>query len=265
MKRGNVYLSKKRQQNEIYKIPLEKVVEAKDYELKDYTDEKAQLQGETVKIMDNLVFKKIRDYYKEHKNDKELSVDKLAKDIVNVVMPMNSTAKNMYMNLADIGFKINDVEMKRLMSGSGQIRRNTVTFIKKKLYDYIMKSLLCGLTLEDFGDDFNAAKFNAYFGLYMSGCLLLKDFPRVCIIDDYEQIIPDMEVNYIKKKDVRYLVLPDGDYPLEEIKDDFIFYDACGNVTTDFDMAFSAIRKSEEHKIDATIWKVFTGTRKSCG
>ena len=60
-------------------------------------------------------------------------------------------------------------------------------------------------------------------------------------------------------------MLPDGDYPLEEIKDDFIFYDACGNVTTDFDMAFSAIRKSEEHKIDATIWKVFTGTRKSCG
>ena len=175
-KRSNVYLSKKRQQNEIYKIPFEKVVEAKDYKLKDYTDEKAQLQGETVKIMDNLVFKKIRDYYKEHKNDKELSVDKLAKDIVNVVMPMNSTAKNMYMNLADIGFKINDIEMKRLMSGSGQIRRNTVTFIKKKLYNYISNSLLCGLTLEDFGDNFNAAKFNAYFGLYMSGCLLLKDF-----------------------------------------------------------------------------------------
>ena len=122
MKRGNVYLSKKRQQNEIYKIPLEKVAEAKDYELKDYTDEKAQLQGETVKIMDNLVFKKIRDYYKEHENDKELSADKLAKDIVNIVMPMNSTAKDMYINLAVMGFKINDVEMKRLMSGSGQIR-----------------------------------------------------------------------------------------------------------------------------------------------
>ena len=262
MKRSKDYLSKKRQQNEIYKIPLEKVAEAKDYKLKDYTDEKAQLQGETVKIMDNLVFKKIRDYYKEHKNDKELSVDKLAKDIVNVVMPMNSTAKNMYMNLADIGFKINDIEMKRLMSGSGQIRRNTVTFIKKKLYNYISNSLLCGLTLEDFGDDFNAAKFNAYFGLYMSGCLLLKDFPKVCIIDDYEEIIPDMEVNYIRKEDVRYLVLPDGDYPLEEIKDDFIFYDACGNVTTDLNEAISAIRKAEEHSADATVWKVFTGTKK---
>lgn len=262
MKRSKDYLSKKRQQNEIYKIPLEKVAEAKDYELKDYTDEKAQLQGETVKIMDNLVFKKIRDYYKEHENDKELSADKLAKDIVNIVMPMNSTAKDMYINLAAMGFKINDVEMKRLMSGSGQIRRNTVTFIKKKLYDYILNSLLCGLTLEDFGDDFNAAKFNAYFGLYMSGCLLLKDFPKVCIIDDYEEIIPDMEVNYIRTEDVRYLVLPDGDYPLEEIKDDFIFYDACGNVTTDFDIAFNAIRKSEEHNVDATIWKVFTGTRK---
>lgn len=262
MKRGKDYLSKKRQQNEIYKIPIEKVVETKGYELKDYTDEKAQLQGETVKIMDNLVFKKIRDYYEKHKNDEELSADKLAKDIVNIVMPMNSTAKDMYKNLAETGFKINDVEMKRLMSGSGQIRRNTVTFIKKKLYDYILNSLLCGLTLEDFGDDFNAAKFNAYFGLYMSGCLLLKDFPRVCIIDDYEKIIPDMEVNYIRTEDVRYLVLPDGDYTLEEKKDDFTFYDACGSVTTDLNEANSAIRKSEEYNADATVWKVFTGTRK---
>lgn len=255
-------MGKKRQQNEIYKIPIEKVIETKDYELKDYTDEKAQLQGETVKIMDNLVFKKIRDYYKEHENDKELSTDKLAKDIVNIVMPMNSTAKDMYINLAVIGFKINDVEMKRLMSGSGQIRRNTVTFIKKKLYDYIMDSLLCGLTLEDFGDDFNAAKFNAYFGLYMSGCLLLKDFPRVCIIDDYEEIISDMEVNYIRTEDVRFLVLPDGDYLLEEINDDFIFYGVDGNVTDDLKEAISAKRKSEEHNADATIWKVFSGTRK---
>ena len=262
MKRSKDYLSKKRQQNEIYKIPLEKVVETKDYELKDYTDEKAQLQGETVKIMDNLVFKKIRDYYKEHENDKELSTDKLAKDIVNIVMPMNSSAKDMYINLAVIGFKVNDVEMKRLMSGSGQIRRNTVTFIKKRLYDYIMKALLCGLSLKDFGDEFNAAKFNAYFGLYMSGCLLLKDFPKVCIIDDYEEIIPDMEVNYIRTEDVKYLVLPDGDYTLKEIKDDFIFYDAKDNVTNDLEKAVGAKKKSEEHNNNATIWKVFSGTRK---
>lgn len=263
MKRSNVYLSKKkRQQNEIYKIPLNKISDTEDYELKDYTDEKATLQGETVKIMDNLVFKKIRDYYKEHENDKELSADKLAKDIVNIVMPMNSTANDMYINLAVIGFKVNDVEMKRLMSGSGQIRRNTVTFIKKKLYNYIMDSLLCGLSLEDFGDDFNAAKFNAYFGLYMSGCLLLKDFPRVCIIDDYEEIIPDMKVNYIRTEDIKYLVLPDGDYTLEEIKDDFTFYGANGNVTNDLEEAISAKRKSEEHNVDATIWKVFSGTRK---
>ena len=212
--------------------------------------------------MDNLVFKKIRDYYKEHENDEELSTDKLAKDIVNIVMPMNSTAKDMYINLAVIGFKDNDVEMKRLMSGSGQNRRNTVTFIKKRLYDYIMKALLCGLTLEDFGDDFNAAKFNAYFGLYMSGCLLLKDFPKVCIIDDYEEIIPDMEVNYIRTEDVKYLVLPDGDYPLEEVKDEFTFYDAKDNVTNNLEEAVNAKRKSEEHIADATIWKVFSGTRK---
>lgn len=253
---------KKRQQNEIYKIPLEKLTESKDYELKDYTDEKAILQGETVKIMDNLVFKKIRDYYEKHKSDKELPADKLAKDIVNIVVPMNSAAKDIYINLAVIGFKINDVEMKRLMSGSGQIRRNTITFIKKKIYDYIMGSLLCGLTLEDFGCEFNAAKFNAYFGLYMSGCLLLKDFPKVCVIDDYEKIIPDMEVNFIRTENVRYLVLPDGDYTLEEVKDEFMFYDAKSNVTNDLKEAVSAKRKSEEHNDNATIWKVFSGTRK---
>lgn len=262
MKRSKDYLSKKkRQQNEIYKIPLNKVNDAKNHELKDYTDEKAVLQGETVKIMDNLVFKKIRDYYEEHKDDKELTVDKLAKDIVNIVVPMDKGGEKIYKNLASIGFKINDVEMTRLMSGSGQIRRNTITFIKKKLYNYLMKSLLCGLELEDFGE-FNAAKFNAYFGLYMSGCLLLKDFPKVCIIDDYEEIIPDMEVNFIRTENIKFLVLPDGDYPLEEIKDEFVFYDAKGNTTTDLEKAVGAKRKSEEHNADATIWKVFSGTRK---
>lgn len=252
---------KKREQNEIYKIPLSKISESKN-KLKDYTDEKAILQGESVKIMDNLVFKKIRDYYEEHEKDEKLSVDKLVKDIVNIVVPMNKNGENIYSTLAAKGFIINDIKMKRLMSGSGQIRRNTITFIKEKLYDYIMKALLCGLTLEDFGDNFNAAKFNAYFGLYMSGCLLLKDFPKVCIIDDYEEIIPDFEVNYIRTEDVKFLVLPDGDYTLEEIKDDFIFYDKEKNVTCDLKKAVVAKRKSEADSKDSVVWNVFSGKRK---
>ena len=252
---------KKRTQNEIYKIPLEKIVES-NYELKDYTDDIAISQGEMVKIMDNLVFKKIRDYYEEHKNDEEVPVDKLAKDIVNVVVPTDKTGEVLYVLLASNGFKINDVAMKRFMSGGGQIRRNTITFIKQKLYDYVLKALLCGLTLEDFGENFNAAKFNAYLGLYMSGCLLLKDFPRVCIIDDYEEIIPEMEVNYIRSEDIKFLVLPDGDYQLSEVKDDFIFFDATGKSTTELEKAVRAKRKSEVNEKDATVWEVFSGRRK---
>lgn len=254
-------MSKKRTQNEIYKISLNKVVESKN-NITDYTDEKAILQGETVKIMDNLVFKKINDYYNEHSDEKELSVKQMAKDIVNIVIPPDKNGKEIYLKLAVTGFNINDVEMKRLMSGSGQIRRNTISFIRKKLYDYVFNALLCGLTLADFGNDFNAAKFNAYLGLNMSGSLLLKDFPRVCIIDDYEEIIPNIKVNYIRTENVKFLVLPDGDYLLDEVKDDFVFYDSKNKETEDLSKADTAIRKSDLNNNEPSEWKVFSGTRK---
>lgn len=253
-------MSKKRTQNEIYKISLNKVVESKN-NITDYTDEKATLQGETVKIMDNLVFKKINDYYNEHSDEKDLSVKQMAKDIVNIVVPPDKSGKEIYLKLAATGFNINDVDMKRLMSGSGQIRRNTISFIREKLYNYVFNALLCGLTLSDFGNDFNAAKFNAYLGLNMSGSLLLKDFPKVCIIDDYEEIIPNVKVNYIRTENVKFLVLPDGDYLINEVKDDFIFYDGKNNETQDLDKADTAIRKTDLDSHDNK-WKVFSGTRK---
>lgn len=253
-------MSKKRTQNEIYKISLNKVVESNN-NITGYTDEKAVLQGETVKIMDNLVFKKINDYYNEHSDEKELSVKQMTKDIVNIVVPPDG-GKEAYLKLAENGFNINDVEMKRLMSGSGQIRRNTISFIRKNLYDYVFNALLCGLTLTDFGNDFNAAKFNAYLGLNMSGSLLLKDFPRVCIIDDYEEIIPNIKVNYIRTENAKFLVLPDGDYLLDEVKDDFVFYDSKNKETEDLSKADTAIRKSDLNNNEPSEWKVFSGTRK---
>lgn len=254
-------MSKKRTQNEIYKISLNKVVESNN-NITGYTDEKAVLQGETVKIMDNLVFKKINDYYNEHSDEKELSVKQMTKDIVNIVVPPDKGGKEAYLKLAENGFNINDVEMKRLMSGSGQIRRNTISFIRKNLYDYVFNALLCGLSLADFGDDFNAAKFNAYLGLNMSGSLLLKDFPKVCIIDDYEKIIPNIKVNYIRTEDVRFLVLPDGDYLLDEVKDDFVFYDSKNKETDDLSKANTAIRKTDIENEKPPVWEIFSGTRK---
>lgn len=240
-----------------------RVIDSK-YAITDYTDEKSLLQGEVVKIMDNLVFKKIRDYYAEKSKDETetLPVDKMAKDIVNIVVPQDKGSETVYRNLADIGFTINEVEMKRIISGSGQIRRNTISFIRKELYDYVLNALLCGLTLEDFGEDFNAAKFNAYLGLNMSGSLLLKDFPKVCVIDDYEEIVPEIKVNYIKSEEIKFLVLPDGDYKLEEVKDDFIFYDNGNNETENLEDAKTAIRKSDIAKENPTIWNVFFGMRK---
>ncbi|MEG0895526.1 MAG: hypothetical protein RSE93_07395, partial [Oscillospiraceae bacterium] len=61
----------------------------------------------------------------------------------------------------------------------------------------LFEALCCGLTPDDFGNVFNTAKFNAYFGLNMSGVHFLKSAPRVCVVDDYEQIRPHIQINYI--------------------------------------------------------------------
>ena len=72
---------------------------------------------------------------------------------------------------------------------------------------------MCGLTPEDFGRDFNAAKFNAYWGLNASGCKLLTELtPNICIIDDFEQIRPHIKVNYVTESETDYISTANGDY-----------------------------------------------------
>lgn len=183
----------------IFKISTDRFINIQDKEefnLGKYSYEDAIMNGEVVSIMDNQVLHKIRDYYKDN-NVAEKDIRDIAHDIVNIIVPMEPEKENDYRIIASKGFKINDNEYARFSSGSGQIRRNTITFIRKELYDYLFEALCCGLTEEDFGDDFNVAKFNAYFGLNMSGCKFLSKAPRVCIISDYEQIRPHIEVDYI--------------------------------------------------------------------
>lgn len=201
-------------QHEIYKIETGKIISAN----KDITNLKkdtAKFQGEVVKVMDNLVLKKIRDYYKEiNTEDRKKTLHDIAEDLVNIITPSDKSGVGEYDSISD-GFKINSNTYCRFASGSGQIRRNTVSFIRNELYEKVFNALLCGLELDDFGDDFNAAKFNAYFGLNMSGSYLLKEFPNVCIVDDYEIIKPDIEVNFIQTEEINYIALPDGDLILD--------------------------------------------------
>ena len=219
---------------EILKIEIDRLVSAdgKKYIISPLalTKEEALNNGELIRIQENQMTHVIFDYFRNQCID-------LSKIVVNVhVAPeLKTKGEKMYQELSRKGFDINGVHYVRFASGSGQIRRNTITFIRDDLYEPITKSLLCGLSFDDFGEDFNAAKYNAYFGLNMSGCHLLPvDYaPNVCIVDDMETIRPHDVVNYVTERNVDFLTLPDDDYILSHDDPDF---DIVGN---------KAIRKSD--------------------
>lgn len=182
----------------------------------DISIQMAAMNNELVKIAQNQLTNAIFNHIK--KNGIGDTGLELLNIIVAVVVPPETTSKKRsikeYRTLAENGFMLNGRRFVRLMSGAGQIRRNTILFIREDFYEPIAKRLMCGLTAEDFGHDFNAAKFNAYWGLNASGCRLLPPelTPNVCIIDDFEQIRPHIKVNHVSEKEVDYISLANGDF-----------------------------------------------------
>ena len=218
---------KKLRQYEIFKIPTDRFTNINNGQIELHpltlTKREAYENEEVVKIQENQLTHKIFDYFSEFgiKNTK-LEMSEL---IVNIVVPTEAkkSGEKEYAELAKKGFDLNGKHYVRLYSGSGQIRRNTITFIREDLYDPIFNSLLCGLTIDDFGNDFNAAKFNAYCGLNMSGCHLLPDelHPNVCVVDDFEKIRPHYMVNHVTDEAVSYITLPSEDYILRDDQNEY--------------------------------------------
>ena len=207
----------------IYKIPSNKILSIKNYSFKD-----ASRDGNVVSIGDNLVLAKIREYYNNTEDHVSLynrvqlirkemrdirkgettkdSIDKLKQlqskldkmlfvdDIVNVKV----VTKKEYKNLARNGFDLNGKHYVRFMVGSGQMRRNTVTFINQDLFDYMQERLMCGLNEKI--KTINLAKLSAYFALSFSSVLWVRE-PRVCVIKDFETVIPNQKVNWINKNE----------------------------------------------------------------
>ena len=208
---------------EVYKIEIDRIVkqEGKDFTVIPLTIKKheALLNGELIRIQENQLTHCIFDFYGKNTID-------LTTVIINVHVPVELKTKGekMYYTLAKDGFDCNGVHYVRFASGSGQIRRNTITFIRDDIYVEITNRLLCGLTLDDFGNDFNSAKFNAYFGLNMSGCHLLPVSlsPSVCVVDDCEVFRPHELVNHVTEREVDYITLPNEDYILSPDDEDYM-------------------------------------------
>lgn len=205
----------------VYKIPSNKIKK-----IKKYTFKEASRDGNVVSIGDNLVFAKIREYYgetsdhislynkvqdirKEMKSIKKMpttqeNINKI-KDLqqqldnmlfIDDIVNIKVITKKEYREIARTGFDLNGKHYVRFMVGSGQMRRNTVSFINEELYDYMQEHLMCGLDKKI--RNINLAKLSAYFALSFSSVLWVRE-PRVCVIKDFDTIVPNQKLSFIYK------------------------------------------------------------------
>ena len=205
----------------IYKIPSNKISQLTHYSFKE-----ASKDGNIVSIGDNLVLAKIREYYHNDRDHVSLynqvqSIRKEMKEIrklptsndniekikelqsqlddllfVDDIINIKVITKKEYKELGKKGFDLNGKHYVRFMVGSGQMRRNTVSFINEELFEYMQERLMCGLNGKI--KTINLAKLSAYFALSFSSVLWVRE-PRVCVIKDFDTVIPNQKLNWINK------------------------------------------------------------------
>lgn len=190
----------------------------KNCNIKGYNKDLALHCGELVGIADNLLFHKIRDYYKTYYPDVDKS-DKFSmlEDIVIINVPKkNENGKSNKVNLNNYerilvnddgtprGVLINGVRFIRLCCSSGQLRSNNATLVREELHDYLVDSFMCGLENADFGK-YLLSKFNSYFALTTSGLSMIDGIPKMAVIQDYDNVIKPHELVEFIYPDTRYM------------------------------------------------------------
>lgn len=214
-------MKKKIEQNlyYIYKIPSNRIKNLRKYSFKE-----AREKGDIVAIGDNLVIAMIQKYHKNNKTPNELfkEVEDMRKEIkilkkepssrlnglkiselyekidrtifIDDIINIKVKSKKEYKEISKHGFDLNNRHYVRFLSGSGQMRRNTVTFVDERLKEFLEKRLMCGL--QDKIKKINLAKLSAYYALSMSSVIWVET-PRVCVIKDFKNVIKNQEVNFI--------------------------------------------------------------------
>jgi hypothetical protein len=205
---------------QIFKLNASFLV-ANDCKIENYTINQGLKDGNIVSIGDNIIFQQLRymhgDYrehtvlfsyvqklrnnehaYKKQGKYKEAHVlnryitDILfVKDIVNIYLDKK---KSDFHKFRTKGFYLNGIHYVYLCSGSGQIRRNTATFINEKYQKQIIKNVNCGL--DEKTSQFVLAKYSAYFALAFSSILWVRT-PRVCVIKDFYRTLEKEPVDFI--------------------------------------------------------------------
>lgn len=205
---------KKLRSRKVFKIPLNYIA-GNEYEF-DMTIEKATELGYLISIADNQVFKAIErvnkeEYgyelidslyakiYKEKSKEKpsKVTVAELRKQIDNLlllreIINVKVNNKKAYKHICKNGFVCNGEKYVRLLCGAGMGRRSTVSFCQERIYKELDEILRNGLVI----DEINIAKYNAYYGLYMSGMYEVST-PRFVVIPDCEIDVVGNEVDFI--------------------------------------------------------------------
>lgn len=207
---------------QVFKLPASFIV-ANNCQIENYTISRGEKEENIVSIGDNLIFQQIRYYYgnyQEHNKlfnkisqlrstmhiykkqgkykeahilDRAITEKLFVKDIINVYL---DGKKSDFHKFRVNGFNVNGIHYVYLCSGSGQIRRNTATFVNEELYDFLVKRLNCGL--DEKTSQFVLAKYSAYFALAFSSILWVRT-PRVCVIKDFYRTLPNEKVDFICK------------------------------------------------------------------
>ena len=205
---------------QIFKLPASMLVK-NGCNIDNYTVSRGMKEANVVSIGDNLVFQQLRYIHGDKRDHRELFsyITKLrnnvhiykkqgkykeahileqrisdvlfVKDIVNVIVDGKKSDFNQFrVN----GFYLNGQHYVYLCSGSGQIRRNTATFVNEKYRDTLVKTLNCGL--DEKTKQFVLAKYSAYFALAFSSILWVRT-PRVCVIKDFYNTLHNERVDFI--------------------------------------------------------------------
>lgn len=205
---------------QVFKIPASFLVK-NDCKIENYTIQQGLKDGNVVSIGDNIIFQQLRYIHNDFRQHTTLFnyVQKLrsneraykkqgkykeahilnryitnilfVKDIVNIILDQKKTDFNKFRTK---GFYLNGVHYVYLCSGSGQIRRNTATFINEKYQQQIVKTVNCGL--DEKTNQFVLAKYSAYFALAFSSILWVRT-PRVCVIKDFFHTLEQEPVDFI--------------------------------------------------------------------
>ena len=205
---------KKLRSRKVFKIPTS-FIAANEYEF-DMSMDRARNFGYLISIANNQVFHAVgritgkTSSYQLIDNcyakiNKEKQKAKPSKKIISglrkqidslLLMPEIINVKvddtKAYKHICKHGFMCNGEKYVRLLCGAGMGRRATVSFCQQKIYDQLDEILRCGLII----DEINIAKYNAYYGLYMSGVYDVTT-PRFVVIPDCEIPITGDKVDFI--------------------------------------------------------------------